>query len=374
MKVDVLIIGAGPAGLSAAYKTANNGLDTVIVDNQKSIGGYLQQQTETLSNLPLNCNGLKGFEVVDELEEQLHTLGISLLMEASVIGVYQNGDIGIYHKEKVKRLKPARIIIATGAGEKPITFPGWTLPRVFPVGSLQLLLNEGRVLPGKMFILYGSHTYALQLALFINKIPGVSIEIIEKGKTLRSKDAAVLERLKQADIPVHTSTEIISARGKGKVEQVTLLNKETDEEDEREVDVICVDGGRYPTIEVASVFDCELGFDESLGGWLPTYDSSLQTTRDKVYVSGNAAGITNHASIMYTGLIAGVSVSRSLQVIEEDIALAEKRKYWTKIQAVEADVSMDIWQDRVNFMEKMESKALQNHPKEWTFKNNKRDV
>lgn len=367
MKIDVLVIGAGPSGLMAAYEASSRGLSVVVVEESDQVGGQFIQQTQQLDKLPAGFNGLRGFEVVQKLEKSLNELNVKFLLESVVIGTYQNGDIGVTKDETVHRITPSRTIIATGAAESSLTFSGWTLPRVLTIGATQMLINRERVMPGKTFVIYGSSDFALELAIDLHHLGVGELNIIESNSQIQSTNTDLLKIVKELNIPCYLNTDIISASGKGKVEQVSLKDKTNEQVTEFAVEVVCIDGGRYPIIEVPSVFGCDLGYNKTLGGWIPQYNQALKTTIDSVYLAGNAAGITSRGSLMISGILAGISVAESLGAIETKVAHEKMRAHWTEIYALEQTPANNIWLERKLFMEHYSVETLDNHPNNWTF-------
>src|SRR5699024_8550694 len=130
MNTDLLIIGGGPAGLSAAYAAASNGIKTTIIDESYSLGGQLKHQTQFFDHLPYGFAKQRGYQLCDYLIDRIRDFDITILENHTMIGSYQNGNIGVTDENHTFPLNAEKVIIAVGADEKPEVFPGWTLPGV----------------------------------------------------------------------------------------------------------------------------------------------------------------------------------------------------------------------------------------------------
>lgn len=124
MEADLLVIGAGPAGISAALTTERSGADVVLIDESFSLGGQLRQQTQYFSNLPEKYENDSGISLKEKLEEQLFHSTVQFLTNHTIIGSYKNGSIGATNGKQTIEIRAKKYIIATGASEKVKIFPG----------------------------------------------------------------------------------------------------------------------------------------------------------------------------------------------------------------------------------------------------------
>ncbi|WP_284035563.1 NAD(P)/FAD-dependent oxidoreductase [Neobacillus sp. 114] len=356
METDVLIIGAGPAGLEAAFETAVRGLDVMIVDESFTKGGQLIQQTQLVRFLPASYSPMRGFELAQKLVDQLENLPVHYLLGHRVIGMYKDGTIGVTDEKNVFPVKAKKIIVATGAAEKGIPFPKWTLPGIMTIGAAQTLINRDLVLPGENAVILGSSDFALDVALQLSDV-GVKVKgIFESRQNIAARDLDKHELIDKSGIPVYLNASVKEARGQGKVEEIDIgLLEEVITE---KVDFVCVDGGRAPILDVFYQCNCSFGYQETLGGWLPQYNKRMQTSHEHVYLAGNAAGITTQGFLLVTGRIAGISVCEALGVLDKEKAEQLRSSMWKELETLETKLFPDSWHARVNHVENFKHPLL----------------
>lgn len=365
MQTDVLVIGGGPAGLAAAFEAASRGLKVVLADESWSLGGQLRQQTQVLDDLTAPFAGLRGYALGKQLVQRLDDCGDSLkiLLQHTAIGAYVDGSIGFSNRENIVRVHAESIIIATGASEGPVVFPGWTLPGVMTVGAAQILLNRERVYPGRRALVVGSSDLALEVAKELHQLNIQVVGVVESGAQLTAQMARIIEEFRACRIPVFLQTKVKHAEGAGKVDKVHLNSAQG--KVELEVDFVCLDGGRQPILEPFSVLNCELSYQAELGGWLPDYNIDLETSKPGVLVAGNAAGVTLQAAVVLTGMIAGMSAAeRSGKVKIAEIRQA-KESLWREVYRLEFAQNPEFWKSRVAHFTQRMKKDIPHDPQRW---------
>jgi len=349
MNTDLLIVGGGPAGLNAAYKACSNGIQTTIVDECLTLGGQLNSQTQLYQNLPQDFSTQRGFEFAHSLVHRLKKLDLTILTDHKMIGAYQDGNIGVATENKTFPIYAKKIIISTGAAEELEIFSGWTLPGVMTAGAAQILMNEERVLPGKEAFILGSNDFALSVACQL-KDCGINVKgIIEKGPEIICQSNKLVERLRIYDIPILLNSFIEQAQGNDEVEEVCINI------DGREyfynVDLICIAKGMTPIIDPFEIMNCELTYQEKLGGWIPKYDYTLQTTNPSVYIAGNAAGMTSMAGVLLTGEMAALSVMEVLNIVDSQEIERQRKYLWENLCLFESKENRDALDARLNLIQ-----------------------
>jgi thioredoxin reductase len=349
MDTDVLIIGAGPAGLIAALETASRGLDVTIVDESVATGGQLCQQTQLIRSLPSSYQPMRGFELAKKLTEQLNDFPIRYLLEHRVIGLFADGSVGITDEKEVFPVKAKKIIVATGAAESAVAFPKWTLPGVITIGAAQTLINRDFVIPGKEAVIVGSSDFAMDAALQLIGV-GVKIKgIVESQSKVTAKDSEKVEQVERSGVPFYFNASIKEARGNGQVDEADIQHH--DRVLTEKVDLICVDGGRTTILDSFYQLGCSFGYQEGLGGWLPQYNGRFQTDREDVFLAGNAAGISSQGVLLVTSMIAGISVCEELKVVSKVDAEQIRDSLWKELEILETKLDNDAWQGRINHIE-----------------------
>lgn len=349
METDVLIIGAGPAGLAAAFETASRGLDVTLIDESLSLGGQLIQQTQVLSFLPSDLQLMRGFELAAHLIQQIEDYDIRYLLGHRVIGFYKDGSVGISDEMNVFPIKAKKIIVATGAAENAIAFPKWTLPGVMTIGAAQTLINRDFVKPGNDAVIVGSSDFGMDVALGLSDV-GVQVKgIIEKGAGVLSSNTEKVEQVKTIGIPIYVGSSIVEARGMGAVEEIDI--QQGDRVFTERVDLVCIDGGRSPILDIFYQLGISFGFQEELGGWVPQYNKDFQTDREDVFLAGNAAGVSTQGALVITGRLAGMNLCEALGVVSKETAAEEKIGLWKELEILETKYNLDIWHARNRHVE-----------------------
>ena len=140
-RYDLVIVGAGPAGLSAAIEAAKNGLNVVVYDENSKPGGQLFKQIHKFFGSKEHKAKIRGFKIGEELLEEADKLGVEVVLNAIVLGLHPEKELTIKVDQEVIHVKGDTVIIATGAAENMVTFRGWTLPGVIGAGAAQTMMN-----------------------------------------------------------------------------------------------------------------------------------------------------------------------------------------------------------------------------------------
>jgi sarcosine oxidase subunit alpha len=354
-KVDLVVIGSGPAGLSAAAKASSYGAKVVIVDENTQPGGKLLGQ---LHEHPQEGWWI-GQQVVKSLSEKVHSYGVELLQGREVWGLYPQWTVKLDQNEDIEA---SHVLIATGAAERPIPIPGWNIPGVMAVGAAQVMTNTYRVLPGKRILIIGvdvlSLTIARQLVMagaevvgivlpppglfsqekadpkFImaylsrmaNMAPNAFLRIIgqlAKGRLMNELGARFYPKkgLRVWGIPLLLKKAAIEITGSDHVESANLVDLTANgvivEENKHSVNVdcVCISGGLYPLVELAAAAGCQFTDVPELGGNVPLYGPQLQTTQRGLFVAGNITGIEGAKVASAQGELAGTAIAAELNLL-----------------------------------------------------------
>jgi thioredoxin reductase len=328
---EVAIIGGGPAGIAAAVRVAESGRRAVIVDEGPNLGGQIwRHRPETVHKLPANAR-----RWLDRLRAA--SGAITVLSGTSVVDARQEGgDSGFTlsgeraHTHCLVRAKA--VIVATGARERWIPFPGWTLPGVFGVGGAQALLKSGVSFRGKRVIIAGTGPLILPVAAALAKDGARLLLVAEQAASasvasfalgLWRKPGTLAQAAKYRaafrGTPYRMGQWITAARGDGHVEEVDI----TDGQTTRTIacDAACVGFGLVPNLELARLLGCEL-----TSGAVQV-DARQQTSRAGVYSAGEIAGIGGVEVALAEGEIAGLCASgRSAEARRLMVRRARLRK------------------------------------------------
>ncbi|WP_339228521.1 NAD(P)/FAD-dependent oxidoreductase [Oceanobacillus sp. FSL K6-2867] len=368
MKYDLIIIGAGPAGMSAAIIAASHGARVALVDENPVPGGKLRGQVykETKAGWWI------GEKVARNMENKLKQLDVPCFLECEVWGIYPKWKVLLNNGEQ---LESDFVLIATGAAEKAIPIPGWTKPGVMAIGAAQVLTNIQRVKPGNRVAIIGIDVLSLTIAYDL-KMAGVDVVGIylpplnsfSLDKSNPLKMIAYLSSLshlapnpilkllgklgrkesmqkfgvnyyppfgmKVWGIPLHLRKAIVKIIGNEIVEEIEVaavsrsgrLGKKKGKR--IPVDCVCISGGLHPLIELASAAGCECVFIEELGGHIPLYNDKLETTQSNVFVAGSSTGVEGAKVAIAQGELVGTVICNRLGLVEngpEFIKIAKEK-------------------------------------------------
>ncbi|WP_433957038.1 NAD(P)/FAD-dependent oxidoreductase [Cytobacillus horneckiae] len=352
---EILIIGAGPAGLSGAIACAQHGLKVTIIDEFIKPGGRLLGQ---LHQEPSGewWNGMKEAE---KLINETKNLPIDIRCGVSVYNIERHdADWYVYTNEGV--FESPYVLIATGAAEYAIPVPGWTLPGVMSIGASQVMTNVHRVQVGKTGIIIGANVLAFAILNEL-QMAGINIErvvlpaespiskkesnpeevlkilteaghlapsaLLRNGSKLMKIDSLRRMALKYFPkggmkingTPLQLKKAAIEIVGNEKVEGVKLATIDSQgniisgTEKIYEADFVCIAGGLYPLAELAAVAGCPFKYIPQLGGHVPIHSKNMETPLPGMFVAGNITGIESGKIAMAQGTVAGLAIAMASQ-------------------------------------------------------------
>ncbi|WJL96339.1 FAD-dependent oxidoreductase [Microbacterium sp. ET2] len=349
---DVLIIGGGPAGMAAAATAATRGLDAVLIDERPTLGGQVYKQPgpgmRVVNGREMGKQYRQGRSLIDEAEAS----GSTLRLRSSVVDLEPSDDgwTAMVHPEDgvVVPLRARAVILATGAHDRPVVFPGWDLPGVITAGGLQTLAKTQSFVPGDRVVFAGSGPVALafpaQLAGYGANIvtaleagPAPSITDLARiaaaapGNVGLLGDAARYQAtLLRRGIPLKYRRIVVRAEGEGRVERV--VHARVDErwrvlpgtEEVIDADILCIGYGFTPSAELLRLVGCRFDVDEDLGGPVVHRDDLGRTDVAGIYVAGDGAGVEGSAVAADEGRLAAFAVMQDLGAPIEGAAAVEE--------------------------------------------------
>ena len=322
MKTELTVIGAGPAGLCAAIEAARNGVDVTIIDENRKPGGQLFKQIHRFFGEKEHLAGVRGIEIGNMLLEDAQKYGVKVLLNTIVWGLFPDLKLGISDGSSVNILETQNIVIATGAAEKPLSFPGWTLPNIMGAGAAQTMVNVNRVLPGNRVLIVGSGNVGLIVGYQLSQAGAEVIALVEALPKVSGWQVHALKIMRMG-IPVLTSHTIIKAEGKSYVERVEIAKLDENNriiegsETKVNVDLVCVAVGLRPLAELCWMAGLKFEYIAELGGFIPLHDENMETSIKGIYIAGDVAGIEEASSTMEEGKLAGIAASVSQGKIDK---------------------------------------------------------
>ncbi len=337
---DVVIIGAGPAGLAASIEAAKYGAGVLLIDENNKPGGQLFKQIHKFFGSREHKAGTRGINIGTELLKETMELNIEVMLNTEVCGLTGDKKIWIIeNKEKSREIQAEKIIIATGAYENSVQFEGWELPGVMGAGAAQTMINLRRVLPGKKVLMLGSGNVGVIVSYQLMQAGAEVVCIVEAAPQLGGYGVHTA-KVARAGVPFFTSHTIKKAYGTDRVEKVEIVELDSSwqevegSEKTFEVDTICLAVGLTPMVELVWLAGCEFTYIGGMGGYVPVHDRFMRTTVDGLYVAGDVAGIEEASTAMEEGRLAGLSVAYDLGYLSEEEALSKIDNIWGKLDSL----------------------------------------
>lgn len=300
IETDVLVIGGGPAGITAAIELGRLGVDTLLVDDKTELGGKLTLQTHTFFGTRDDCYaGTRGIDIAKILTEELKKLdSVEVMLSTAAIGAFHDRRIGLGSGSEYLLVEPKAVLLACGAREKGLVFPGCDLPGVYGAGAFQTLLNRDLIRPTeRLFIVGGGNVglitgyHAIQAGI---KVVGL-VEALPKCGGYKVHE----DKLRRLGVPVMTSHTVLRAEGGDRLERITIARIDEDFEpvegtaETYEVDTLLVAVGLSPVDDL---------LQEIEGSGLPCFSA------------GDAEEIAEASAAIFSGKITGRGIARSLGI------------------------------------------------------------
>jgi NADPH-dependent 2,4-dienoyl-CoA reductase/sulfur reductase-like enzyme/Pyruvate/2-oxoacid:ferredoxin oxidoreductase delta subunit/bacterioferritin-associated ferredoxin len=295
---ECLIVGGGPAGLTAAIELGRAGVRTLIVDDKHRLGGKLVLQTHKFFGSIDACYaGTRGIDIATRLENDVRTFeNVRVWLNSTALSVFSDRRVGIIREGRYVIVRPEVVLVAAGAREKSLVFKGNTLPGVYGAGAFQTLVNRDLVRPtSRLFIIGGGNVgliagyHALQAGI---EVVGLCEALPECGGYKVHTD-----KLVRMGVPVYTSHTVLSANGGEEVTSVTIAK---------------IDARWKPIPGTEKTFACDTVL---VAVGLEPVDEFTVKAREfglPVYAAGDSEEIAEASAAMFTGRIRGLEIARAL--------------------------------------------------------------
>jgi NADPH-dependent 2,4-dienoyl-CoA reductase/sulfur reductase-like enzyme len=344
---DLAIIGAGAAGLSAATAAAEHGLTVTVFDDNAQTGG------QYFRRLPPGYRRTKA-TVFDKDQARAEALyrgadhpGITMLTGAVVWEAPEDNVLAFARGADSGNLRAKLIAVAAGAHDRPVPFPGWTLPGVVTAGGLQNLIKGQRVIPGRRAVVAGNGPLVLLVAANLARAGAELIEVAEVAPILSRvwREALSLlaapkivrqaidyrSAIRRSGAPLRTGWTVIEARGEDELAEVVIApidgRGRIDRRRSRGVkaDLLVTGFGLTPSIELLRAMACRLEWNALRGGWLPVRSAEFETSRQGVFAIGDGAGIGGVEIALREGRLMGLIAAERLGRLPAAAAAGKKR-------------------------------------------------
>lgn len=322
-RYDLIIVGAGPSGLSAGIEAAKRGLRVVIFDENEKPGGQLFKQIHKFFGSKEHRAKVRGFVIGQQLLDEAAEAGVEVVLNATVIGLYQDKEVVVKRGDEIEHFKGNAVIIATGAAENMVTFPGWTLPGVIGAGAAQTMMNLHGVLPGKRVLMLGSGNVGLVVSFQLEQCGCEVVALVDAAPRVGGYGVHAA-KVARTGVPFYLSHTIVKAEGEECVTGVTIAEVDSKfqfipgTEKHFDVDTICLAVGLSPMSQLLKMAGCKMEDNPKRGGQVPICDEYGRTSLPGVFVAGDVSGIEEASSAMIEGRMAGIVAAEYLGYMEKE--------------------------------------------------------
>ena len=299
LTVPVLIIGGGPAGLSAAIELGKLGVETLLIDDKHRLGGKLVLQTHRFfGSTQAVFAGTRGIDIATKLEKELKNYpSVQIWTKSTCLAVFSDKKVGVLRDgKKYVLIQPQVVLVASGAREKFIGFKGNTLPGVYGAGAFQTLVNRDLIRPAEKLFIVGGGNVGL-IAGYHALQAGIGVVGLVEALPVCGGYKVHKDKLVRMGVPIYTSHTILSANGKDRVESVTIA---------------AVDEQFKPIAGTEQSFACDsiliaVGLDPVNEYYKKAVDFNIPA-----FIAGDAEEIAEASAAIFSGKIRGLEIAKSL--------------------------------------------------------------
>lgn len=320
---DVLVVGAGPAGMAAAIAAAAAGASVILLDERATPGGQFHKlpaagHTDARPDAKLR--------EAAALHARAQTAGVRRLQHAVVWGAFASDEIAALIDGVARVFRPRRLILAPGAHEAPVPIPGWTLPGVITTGGLQTLVRSQRVAPTRPIVIGGAGALNLAVAdellaagvaaaAVVDCSPAAhrlrALALLAADASLAASGIAILARLTLGCVPLFWESRIEAVLGDGRAEAVRIATPAGPRT--IPASTVALHEGFQPETGLARALDLRHRHVAAGGGRLETVtDAQGRTSDPAIFAVGDGAAIGASRVALARGRLAGLAAARDL--------------------------------------------------------------
>jgi NADPH-dependent 2,4-dienoyl-CoA reductase/sulfur reductase-like enzyme len=345
---DLVVIGAGPAGMAAADEASAHGVRVVVLDEQPEPGGQIyrnistNQRNESRVNDILGADYRRGATLARQFVMACEDGRIDYRPDCTVWQVDRDRTVQMSRGGRAEDLRSRRLIVATGAMERPVPIPGWTLPGVMSAGAAQIMLKAAQAVPRGPVVVAGTGPLLLLIAQQLVDAGATVAALLETTRAadylaalpklpaaLRApgylrKGMAMRNRLRKAGVPIFSAVHDLSAIGGERVETVRFRRRGASHE--IATSLLLLHQGVVPNVQITRQLGCEHARDEAQRCWRPALDAWGNTSLDGIAVAGDGGGIAGAEAAALAGRIAGIEAVHRLGKLDAGARAAPLRR------------------------------------------------
>lgn len=324
MSPDCIVIGGGPAGMSAALGCVSHGLRTVLLDEQPRPGGQIYRN---VGRATPEVRGLLGKDYARgaQLVEHLERSEVQVHRGALVWDVAEDLTVSVLSEGRSLQMRAPRLLVASGALERPSPVPGWTLPRVMSAGAAQIALKTSGSIPDGRVVLVGCGPLLLLVACQLLDAGATLAGILETAPADNRREALrhlpkalaapeyllkglrMLRKLRRARVPHHAGVSQVRIEGTDAASGVRFVAR--GREQLLAADVVLLHHGVVPNTQLSRLLRIDHAWDEGQLAWRPVTDHWGRTSRSGVHLVGDGAGISGALAAQLGGDLAALDVA-----------------------------------------------------------------
>lgn len=314
---EVLVIGAGPAGLGAAIAAARQGAATLVVDGMPRPGGAYWMQP------PAGIGGGAQAEQGAARIAEARAAGVRFIQGAEVVACRWPGEITVLHDRRLVSLRARALVVATGAMDRAVAFPGWDMPAVFTASAAQRLLKLSGTLPGRRLVVAGTGPFMLLVAAQLGAAGAELVAVLDAaarpsrllrllGHPERLGEAWRIARPLLRAGTLRHGWMVARAQGELRVEAVEIVRGDRRERLDR-IDALITGWGLQPRTELTRLLGCAHHHDAALGGWVCSADPRTGATSvEGVFAAGEVRGVRGAEVAWLEGLEVGSAAAAAI--------------------------------------------------------------
>lgn len=327
MTHDLVVIGAGPAGMAAAIAGAELGLNVAVLEEQRLPGGQIYRNIEKVGpelSTILGPDYVRGRDLAGAFVAS----SCEKFLGATVWDVAPDLTVTALHRGRSLQIKSAQLIVATGAMERASPFPGWTLPGVLNAGAAQIALKSGGSVPSGLIVLIGGGPLLLLVACQLLSAGATITGIVEtspRGNVIGAvpflpgallapkmllKGLGMMRCIRQAGIPWYSAASDLLIEGTDRVNAVSF--KEGSRGRRLEADTVLLHHGVVPNTQISRLLRVDHDWNSRQQAWHPRRDESCQTSLSGLRVAGDGGGIAGAVAAELEGRLAAIGAAHAL--------------------------------------------------------------
>ncbi len=349
IKYDVIVIGAGPSGVSSAINCAKKGLKVLIVDSNSSAGGQIYRAPpKTYKNVPQKK--LVENEIQKKLCLDVKKFQIETAYNHTVWQVSPGFKVNAFNDLSTIQWETKSLIVATGTYEKIIPFEGWTIPGVIGLAACTVMLKSHHFIPSNKVVLAGNGPLLMLVAYYIIQFGGKVDAIVDTSSKLdwiKSTLSLITNPKNFKDgmkwilkiflnrIPVHSNYSVEKAVEVDGGIQIRIKNLKNGKYKNIFSESLAIGHGLIPSTDITRLLRAEHIYDEQKGGWIAKVDRFLRSSVAGVYLAGDGAGISGAIAASDKGLLASTALLYDKKIISKKEFDENTRKILKKLNKYE---------------------------------------